>query len=164
MSTEESLRGAKEFFEKIVEPNVHEYMNTASQFRTAINTVTALFHMHEWLWQFKKEELEMKYEKSFAKAGAFWGHIEMLVPSSKFIRDLANASKHVRLTLRSSTSMTHIANTVIQSTGYGMGSYGDGRYGGQNVMMKDNGTEVSLDGCVTDLMSFWKQLLGELYS
>jgi hypothetical protein len=162
MTTIESLDDARDFFEKIVKPSVEDYLDTPSQFRTAFNAATALFHMHEWLYEFKKPELEMKYKTKFPKKGDFWGHVETLVQSSKYIRDLANASKHVRLTMRPSTSMTHIANTVIQSTGWGEGGYGVGRYGGRNMTMKDGADDIPLDDCVRDLMALWEPLVAEL--
>lgn len=163
MATIESVDDAKYFFQQIVKPSVDDYLNTASQFRTAFSAVTALFHMHEWLYEFKQPELEAKYIMTFPKKGDFWGHVETLVPSSKFIRDLANASKHVRLTIRPSTSMTHIANTVIQSTSWGEGAYGVGRYSGRNMTMKDGISDVLLDNCVQELMAFWEPLVCELY-
>jgi hypothetical protein len=163
MTTSQSLDDAKDFFEQIVEPSFTEFMSAPSSFRTAFNAATALFHMHEWLYEYKKAELEAKYSLPFLKKGDFWGHVETLVPLSKFIRDLANASKHVRLTLRPSTSMTHIANTVIQTVGFGQGGYGVGRYSAPTVTMKDGTTDVVLDDCAKDLFRLWQQLITELY-
>jgi hypothetical protein len=163
MTNVESLDDAKAFFEQIVRPSLADYMGQPSQFRTAFNAATALCHMHEWLYEFKQAELESKFGQHFSSAGKFWGYVETLVPSCKFIRDLANASKHVRLTRRPSTSMTHVANTVIQSTGYGQLGYGQGRYGGRNTTMKDGPNDVLLDDCVTDLMTFWEPLVTEMY-
>jgi hypothetical protein len=163
MTTVESLDDAKAFFEQIVKPSVADYLGTPSQFRTAFNAVTALFHMHEWLYEYKRPELEAKYGQTFATQGSFWGHIQTLVPSAAFVRDLANASKHVRLTRHPSTSMTHVANTVIQSTGYGQLGYGQGRYGGRNTTIKDGSNDVLLDDCVQELMNFWEPLVAELY-
>jgi hypothetical protein len=59
--------------------------------------------------------------------------------------------------------MSHIANTHIQSTGYGMGAYGAGRYGGKNLTMDDSGMRISFDSCVTDLIGFWRPLVQRLY-
>ena len=59
--------------------------------------------------------------------------------------------------------MTHVANTVIQSTGYGQLGYGQGRYGGRNTTIKDGSTDVLLDDCVQELMNFWEPLVAELY-
>ena len=76
MTTVESLDDAKAFFEQIVKPSVADYLGTPSQFRTAFNAVTALFHMHEWLYEYKRPELEAKYRQTFATQGSFWGHIQ----------------------------------------------------------------------------------------
>jgi hypothetical protein len=99
-------------------------MTKTSSFRTAFNAATALFHLHEWVWEFKRTEVETKYGQTFAKKGEFWKFIEAQLPRAAFVRDLANASKHVKLTIKPSTSMTHIANTTIQTVGFGEGAYG----------------------------------------
>jgi hypothetical protein len=72
-----------------VKPSVNDFMNTPSQFRTAFSAATALFHMHEWLYEFNQAQLEQKYSQTFATKGALWAHVESLVPTSGFIRDLA---------------------------------------------------------------------------
>ena len=154
---------AGSFFAKIVKPSVDDYLAKPSEFRTAFAAVTALFHFHEWLFVYKQAELEAKYNLRFSGKGDFWGYVESLVPLSKFIRNLANASKHVKLTIRPSTSMTHIANTTIQSTGYGQGGYGQGGYGGSTMVMKDGLVDVPLDDCVNAMMAFWEALVAELY-
>jgi hypothetical protein len=163
VATEVALADAKEFYLHVVKPNVEEFTTTPSQFRTAVNAATSLFHMHDWLYEFKRTELEGMYKHTFESKGIFWRHIETLVPSSKFIRDLANASKHVQLTRQPSTSMDGISGTVIRSSGFGEGGFGVGRFGGQNVMMKDAGAVVSLDDCVRELMHFWGELVQEFY-
>ena len=160
---ETSLTDAKEYFEQIVIGNVDDFLRNPSTFRLAFNAASSLFHQHEWLFECKQSEIESKLGATFSKKGDFWQHVETLVPEAKYIRDLANASKHVKLTIRPSTSMTHIANTVIQSTGYGMGGYGMGRYGGTNIKMKDDGGETSLDDCVQKLHSFWQELVSDMY-
>lgn len=157
------LDDAKAFFQQVLKPSYDEFMGTPSTFRTAFNAVTALFHMHEWLYEFKKPEIEAKYAAVFPKKGDFWAHVETLVPKAKFIRDLANASKHVRLTIRPSTSMTHIANTSIQTVGFGEGGYGLGRYSAPSVTMKDGSTDVYLDDCAKDLFGLWDALIRDLY-
>ncbi len=59
--------------------------------------------------------------------------------------------------------MTHIANTTIQTVGFGEGPYGAGRYSAPSVTMKDGSTDVYLDKCVQDLLGFWEPLVNELY-
>jgi hypothetical protein len=95
--------------------------------------------------------------------GAFWQRVQTDEPKAAFIRDLANASKHVKLAIKPSTGMTHIANTFIQSSSYGTGGYGVARYSAPSVMMQDSTGDVSLDDCVNALYAYWKNLIGVLY-
>ena len=163
MATVQSLSDPKIFFDEVAKPSFDEFMVKTSSFRTAFNAATALFHLHEWLWEFKRAEVETKCGQTFAKKGDFWQFIEAQLPRMGFVRDLANASKHVRLTIKPSTSMTHIANTTIQTVGFGEGAYGVGRYSAPSVIMKDGSTDVCLDDCVKDLFGFWSTLIALLY-
>ena len=159
-----TLDDAKAFFEEIVKTSHDAFITNPSTFSSAFNAATALFHMHEWVYEFKKSEIESKYAQPFSSKGAFWGFVESSVFKAKYIRDLANSAKHIRLTIKPSTSMTHIANTSIRIVRYGEGAYGAGRYSAASIVMKDNAADISLDECVTDLFAFWRNLIGELYT
>ena len=161
--TETSLTDAKEYFEQIVAGNVDDFLKEPSTFRLAFNAAASLFHQHEWLFECKKSELENKFGVAFAHKHDFWQHVQTLVPEAGYIRDLANASKHVKLTIRPSTNMSHIANTVIQTSSFGTSAYGVSRYAADSVMMKDKGNDISLDDCVQKLRTFWDGLIGEVY-
>ena len=164
MSNPKTLTDANDFFVEVVDPSVRDFLSSPSTFRSAFGVVTALFHAHEWVYEFKRTEVEAHFGQAFAKKGDLWGFIETQVPKAAFIRDLANASKHVRLTIKPSTTMTHIANTSIQTVGFGVGGYGQGRYGGgPTVTMKDGSADVSLDDCVNSLVAFWAGLRAVLY-
>ena len=164
MATVVSLSDPKVFFEEVAKPSFDDFMTTVSSFRTAFNAATALFHLHEWVWEFNRAEIERKYGRTFSKKGTFWKFIESQIPRARFVRDLANASKHVRLTIKPSTSMTHIANTTIQTVGFGESAYGVGRYSAPSVIMKDGSNGVCLDDCVQDLFGFWSVLIADLKS
>jgi hypothetical protein len=163
VTTAVSLSDPKVFFEEVARPSFDDFMNNQSSFKTAIHAATALFHLHEWVWEFKRTEIEAKYSQAFASRGVFWKLIEAKVPQARFVRDLANASKHVRLTIKPSTSMTHIANTTIQTVRFGEGDYGVGRDSAPSVVMKDGPNDISLDDCLQDLFHFWSSLLADLY-
>lgn len=163
MTTATSLTDPKSFWEEIAVPSFKEFMSTNSSFRTAFNAVTALFHFHEWIYEYKSAEIATKYSQAFASKGALWQFVESQVPRAAFVRDLANASKHVKLTIRPSTSMTHIANTTIQTSGFGAGGFGGGRYSAPTVMMNNGPNDVCLDDCLNDLFNFWGGLIADLY-
>lgn len=156
------MSSAHDYFAEIVEPTVNEFQTTPSTFKTAFAVATALFHAHEWLWQHNRPDLEAHYERTFGSAGKFWEFVESQVGLAGYMRDVANASKHVKIDRRTSTGMSHIANTHIESSSYGTGSYGRGRYSGGNLTMDDSGRSISFDECVGELIGFWRPLLSSL--
>lgn len=160
---EKSLTDAKNYFDLVVELNVADFIENPSTFRLAFNAASALFHQHEWLFESKKAELERFYSQSFENKGKFWKHIENSLPEASYIRDLANASKHIKLTIQPSTSMCHIANTVIRTSTFGTGAYGVGRYSNDSIVMQSNGQDIYLDDCIQKLRDFWHNLIQILY-
>jgi hypothetical protein len=163
----QTIEDPKAFFEEIITPSYSDFVGSASSFRTAFNVATALFHMHEWLLTYKQPELEAHFSETYGSGkkakSKFWQRVQADEPKAAYIRDLANASKHVKLTIMPSTGMTHIANTFIQSSSYGTGGYGIGRYSAASVMMQGSTGDVSLDDCVNALYAYWKNLIGLLY-
>ena len=160
----ETLANSKDYFDQVLRPNVDAFFNHVSTFSSAFNMASALFHFHEWLFQLDQAAIESLSGRAFSSPGDFWKHVESEVPEAAFVRDLANASKHVRLTIRPSTSMTHVANTVIQSAGYGEGGYGRGPYGGSGaVVLKDVTGDVYFDVCAKKLFAFWKTLIDQIH-
>ena len=69
--------------------------------------------------------------------GRSWEHIEKVQPKAKFIRDVANASKHVVIDENPSTSMSHRPTPQLPTAGFGEGGYGVGRYSAPSVMMSE---------------------------
>lgn len=153
------MNSARMFYDLIVTPACKEFFDTQSSFRTMFNVATALFHMRDWLYVHNRTELEKHFQLTFASGSKLWHHIEQQESKAKYIRDVANASKHVVLTIRPSTTMTHIANTYIESSTYGAGGYGTGRYGAPNAKMDDGGQPVSFDDCAMAVKRYWDELL-----
>ncbi|MFY9696736.1 MAG: hypothetical protein WAK34_00155 [Rhodoplanes sp.] len=163
----QALTGAEAYFLEVLMPNKRAFFEAPSTFVTALNLATALYHFHEWLFDEFKPQLEAELGMTFASKGAFWQAVQTSDPRFGYIRDLTNASKHVKIGGRGhpppSTGMTHIANTHIVSTGYGQGGYGSRRYGGgPNVMFDDAGQQISFDDCATALYSYWKSLIEKM--
>jgi hypothetical protein len=161
-----SLSTSADYFLNVLHPNALTFFRNPSTFASALNLATSLYHFHEWLFQGYKSGLETELRKQFGGAGAFWKEVETVDSDFGYIRDVANASKHVTIGgagRRPSTGMGHIANTHIIVTGYGEGPYGAGRYGGgPSVVFDDQGTQISFDSCATKLFDYWKHLLEKL--
>jgi hypothetical protein len=153
----------QEYFAEVLEPNYRDFMSRASTFQTAFNVASSLFHMSEWIAASKLTEASAALGVALKDKYALWGEVQKAVPNAGYIRDVANASKHVKLH-SPSTGMTHIANTFISSFGYGQGGYGvAGVYGGAREMrIKDNTGDVVFDDCAKDVYAFWSALIPKL--
>jgi hypothetical protein len=131
-----SLTCAEDYFLKVLKPNMESFFGAPSTFASAFNLATTLYHFHEWLFDEYKSKLEGELNSTFSGKGAFWQSVQQTNPKFGYIRDVTNASKHVKIGGTGhpppSTGMTHMANTQIISTGYGQGGYGQGPYGGVN--------------------------------
>jgi len=156
-----TLKDARDYFERVVNPNYQEFIATPGSFRTAFNMALSLFNMRDWVFVLNKADAERVCCETFATKRSLWDHVQRKIPEARSIRDVANASKHVVLDEHHSTSMTHIANTSIASFGYGEGTYGVGRFAGATVVMAQDGEEVSMDKCAAAVFEFWERLLAK---
>lgn len=160
------LNSAEDYFLKVLKPNNDAFFNHPSTFASALNFATSLYHFHEWLHDQHHAALEARFGQPLPKPWNLWAEVEKAGQNFGYIRDLTNASKHVVIGQsgpKSSTGMSHIANTHIVSTGFGMGGFGQGRYGGgPNVVFDDGGAQISFDQCASALFAYWKQLLEAL--
>lgn len=154
-----SLANAEDFLAEVLQPNYEAYLQSASNFASAVNLATALFHFCDWLFVEYKEQLKSRYASADEKA--FWKKVEQEDPRYGYVRDVANASKHVRLR-RPSTRMNHISRLLIVDRPFGSGPYGQGRFGGSNVVCDDGGEPVYFDECATALYDYWSSLLRDL--
>lgn len=159
------LSGCEDYFLNVLSPNKKSFFGSSSEFATAINFATSLFHFHEWLFDEYKSDLEREFGTTFAKKGDFWGAVQATNHNFGYIRDVTNASKHVKISgtgnIKPSTGMSHIANTHIVAIGYGQ-SYGQAYGGGSKVVFDDAGQQVSFDTCAQELFDYWQQLLQKL--
>ncbi|MGP4749386.1 hypothetical protein [Agrobacterium pusense] len=162
-----TLASSADYFRQIVKPNMDTFFSSPSNFASAVNLATSLFHFHEWLFDEFKADISAHFGKNFSKPGGFWKHVEGTNSKFGYIRDVTNASKHVTIGgpgfAPPSTGMTHMANTAIISVGWGQGGFGQGAYGGgPNVVFDDGGNQISFDDCANQLYAYWKNLLQTL--
>ncbi|MBE0553633.1 MAG: hypothetical protein IH625_08070 [Rhodobacteraceae bacterium] len=159
------LSGCEDYFFKVLTPNRKAFFETTSEFSSAINFATSLFHFHEWLFDEFKPNLEQNFNTTFSSKGKFWKAVEATNANFCYIRDVTNASKHVKIggqgNAPTSTGMSHIANTHIVAIGYGQ-SYGQAYGGGSKVVFDDAGIQISFDRCAQELFDYWEQLLQTL--
>jgi hypothetical protein len=168
-STHQILTGSADYFAHVLKPNKEAFFGSPSMFATALNLATSLYHFHEWLFDGFKQQLEAEFGETFGTKGAFWQAVEATDTRFGYVRDVTNASKHVKIggpgVARPSTGMSHIANTHIITIGYGVGGYGSARYGGApSVVFDDSGSQISFDDCAQALFAYWESLLAKVSS
>lgn len=152
--TSKRLLSARDFFEEVTVPAYDRFMREPSTFLTTYSLAYGLFHLHEWLWHYKKAEIQAKFGTSITTAGKFWKHVvEAQVSDAGLIRDMHNAAKHVEITRDPSTTMLHSANTHIVFSSVG---------GNGSVTLDEGGREALFDDLATRLMDFWRPLVNEL--
>jgi hypothetical protein len=152
------LDTASKYYSELLRPEYQEFFSAAATLRSAFNLATNLFHYHEWLFDQHRSELEAHFGKPLLSHGAFWNEVENADRRFGFIRDLANASKHVRLTRRPSTSMTHVANTVLSVAAFDTAAFDRDAFDTPRVKMKDGSVDVQFDDCARALFDYWTNL------
>jgi hypothetical protein len=140
------LDSVSKYYSEVLKPKYDEFFAAPATLRSAFNLARNLFHFHDWLFASHKAELQAHFGKTLLTAGEFWIAVEGIDARLGFIRDVANASKHVRLTKRPSTSVTHVANIFLE--------VGDAA----RVKMKDNSRDVEFDDCARELFQYWTAL------
>jgi hypothetical protein len=79
----------------------------------------------------------------------------------KYIRDLANASKHVSLN-SASTSANHITHTTGQESVIGKGLIGAAKIGGRGVVsIVDGDKRIDFENSAEAVYSYWENLLSQ---
>jgi hypothetical protein len=146
-----TLDTATKYYSQILEPTHDEFFANPATLRSAFVLASALFHFHEWLFEHHKGALERHFGVTLGSAGTLWGEVENMDSRFGFIRDLANASKHVRLTKRPSTSMRHIANTTITVTSTVIDR-------AAIITLRDGAKDIDFDDCAQALFNYWTTL------
>jgi hypothetical protein len=140
------LDTASKYYSEILKPTHDEFFASLATLRSAFTLATYLFHFRDWLHKTNSPQLQSHFGKKLGSVAAFWEEVEKLDSRFGYIRDVANASKHVTLEQRPSTSMTHVANTFIETSDTA------------RVKMQDAGSNVDFDDCAKALFEYWTNL------
>ena len=158
------LDNARKFYDWVLKEQYEEFFAGPTNFRQLMNLASSLFHFHEWLFVEFPVELQQEYDSVLAikSPGGFWKLVEATNPKFGFVRDIANASKHVQLIRNPSTSMTHMANTSIQVAKYDSAQWDNAVWDARYATIKDGTKDVLFDTCVRELFSYWTKLIDKL--
>ncbi|MGB5863822.1 MAG: hypothetical protein WBG95_05940 [Sulfitobacter sp.] len=156
-----TIKTARDYFEQVISFNLTQYDERPSSLPAAYNLANALFSMHEWVWETYEEKLEAELGIILSSKSAFNHHIQTACPAFRYMRDLANASKHVSLH-SASTQAKHISDTSAIESKWGEGVWGVSKYGRGVVVIDDDGTKVDFENSAKEVHEYWFKMLAKL--
>jgi hypothetical protein len=164
MTEQMLLDNSRKFYDWVLVKQRTDFFANAANFQHLINLASSLFHFHEWLFADYGSQLhvELGATRPFSNPGQFWGAVQSTNSKFGFIRDIANASKHVQLTRNPSTSMSHMANTSIQVASYDSSQWDNAKWDEPYAASKDGPIDVPFDTCAEELFDYWTLLIDKL--
>jgi hypothetical protein len=158
-----TIATAREYFDQVVAYNLEQYKAQPTSLPAAYNLAGSLFSMHEWVWHSYGDELERQLGVTFRNAAALNAHTQSNCPAFKYLRDLANASKHVSLS-KASTQATHISNTSAVESVIGEAIIGISKIERGVVTIRDGSENEDFEDAADEVYEYWKTLLDRLQS
>ena len=153
-----------EYWTEILVPDFDDFMKQIDDLRKAFHCAISLFHMCDWIYVAYQSEISSTFtytdrhgatqavsdERSFANA------LRDLYREFELVRGIANSAKHLKLRGIGghADSPSNAANTKVQSTGWGEGSWG----GGPRVMLQATGRDYEFSAIATAVRDMWTQL------
>ncbi len=155
----------------MVEPDLADCEKRLGDLRAAFHAASSLWHMCDWTYQTHKTAVQVEFGISPSikdKDGgiAFADALGARCPEFAHVREIANASKHLRLS-KTGRGATETFVTILPGTGgYGVGDIAYGRagaYGGGPKVMheKPNGEDVSFLQIARSVANMWRRLLAD---
>ena len=171
MAQVEQFKTASDFWSKMVIPDYQQYRDESADLRSALHAAISLFHMADWV--FHTHEVAVKAAFNFTdKNGTVWpvssekefaNSLEQTCDDFGRIRGIANAAKHLKLMPSGirpvQNAPSNAANTVVQETGYGVGGYGQGPYGGSARVMLEGSTDMEFSTIAKTVFDMWESLI-----
>jgi len=164
MSEQLVLDNARKFYDWVLEKQYNDFFENSADFQHLINLAPSLFHYHEWLFADFEAHLHtgLRVAQPFSSAGQFWGAVQATNQKFGFIRDIANASKHVRLTRNPSTTMSHTANTSIQFATWDSAQWDNAKWDTPYATSKHGTDDILFDTCAEEMFQYWTALIDKL--
>jgi hypothetical protein len=155
------LDSAEKYYEEVLKPQQDEFLGASPTFRAGISLASSLFHFHEWLHKYRRLDLERVLGKHLDKPADLWREVEAADKARfGYVRDVANASKHVSLDRHPSTPMTHAADVArhggVYSRGFSRG------FDVTRLTINAGDAQIDFEECTTALFNYWTRLLHRL--
>lgn len=126
---------ARQFLTDVVHPNVSDFHSRYDDVRFAYNAISAVdalaAHLFEWVAANNPSAVT-----GIPDDTVYRGALAARDQGFALLRDIAKAQKHVRLT-RGSPQVSQASQITARPIGFGLGGFGQGRYGGPPQVVVD---------------------------
>jgi hypothetical protein len=156
-----ALQTSKDYFREVLEPNRSDFLSDRTSLRFMANYVTSLYHLADWLGKSDLSFVQSQWGNSIKSKHDIWDYAESQVPDAGYIRDFANALKHMTLTKNPSTPMRHAAEAQSRGGGFDPKAFSEGFDVG-DIYISVGATTVSLPPVCEELYKLWKALIDNM--
>jgi hypothetical protein len=149
------IERAIDFLNQMVIPDYQDFLQCQTDVRRAFHVACSLFHLRDWVyWDFKQS-------KGWTEKGEVQQFLEGRCDEFRFIRDIANSSKHLRIT-SAGTPVISAGQTFATITRESLNPVYDSalRYqGGSEVLVTvDQGNPLRFAVIADKVLRMWNQL------
>lgn len=143
------IKTSIDFFNKLQEDYI-EFSNDKTSSRVALNCAMTSWHLTEWIYN----EFNTQLKLSFPTLPTFQSFIKVQCPSLQIMHDIANGTKHYKLTQH---------KPVIKETSIHQGAFSS-EFSREfdittlNIEL-NNGTELYFEDEIERSINFWRQYL-----
>lgn len=149
-----SIKKPEDFFKKLQEDYI-EFCKDKTSSRVALNCAMTAWHLTEWIYN----EYNSQLIHSFQKLSDFQSFIKVQCPSLQIMHDIANGTKHYRLTRH---------NPIIKNTNLHQGEFSNDFNRDFDISTLDielnNGKMIFFEDEIEISISFWAQYLQSTFN
>jgi len=164
------LRTSSDFWSQIVVPDYQQFLGNIADLRAALHVAISLCHMSDWVFHSHHVHVTSNFtfydkqgaSQAVSSAETFANSLEQSFPDFGRVRGIANAAKHLKLRATGirpvSNAPSHAANTFVKSTGYGVGGYGQGPFGGGSRVVLEGHNDLEFSQIASSVFFMWETL------
>jgi hypothetical protein len=142
----------------VVDEDYQEFKRDPANLRLAYHLGLGLFHLRDWtFWEYGGTST-----MPYSTMGCYQTYLESQCKDFGYIRDLANAVKHVELdpSKRPSTQMVGLANTKVSFAAFSSTAFQPNAFKTKTVIVSQTSPTdyVDFDKAADAVMSMWNRL------
>lgn len=143
------IKSSKDFLQKLIEDH-EEFINNSTSSRIALNCAMTAWHLTEWIYHEYHELLKTE----FSSLTAFQTKMKEKCPSLQIMHDLANGTKHFKLTRHKPS----VSSTILHQGAFSSDFSRDFDISTLDITL-NNGTKVYYEDEIDFCINYWNKYL-----